>query len=220
MHPVRVWDLPTRLFHWLLAICFVALVITGNIGGNAMVWHFRFGYVVFSLLLFRMVWGVIGGRWSRFVSFIYSPQTILTYLRGFSRPELTVGHSPLGAFSVFALLLFLAVQVATGLISDDEIAYAGPLTRFVSGSLVSQATSYHKDIGKLVLIILVTLHVAAVLYYLWKKKDNLIKPMLHGNKLLSVPVEPSRDDATTRITAAVVWALCAALVAWLVQVGA
>src|SRR4051812_31198764 len=94
---VRVWDLPTRVFHWALAVCVVALVATAYIGGNAMAWHLRLGYAVLSLLLFRLVWGLVGGRWSRFGSFIYAPGTVLRYLRGQGQPEHSVGHTPLGA---------------------------------------------------------------------------------------------------------------------------
>jgi cytochrome b len=219
MKIVRVWDLPTRLFHWSLAACFVGLVITGSVGGNAMVWHFRFGYTVFTLLLFRLVWGVVGGRWSRFGAFLYSPATILRFLRGQRRPEHTTGHNPLGALSVFAMLAFLAAQVATGLISDDEIAFAGPLTRFVSNATVSLATTYHKDIGRLILFALVALHVVTVLLYLWKKKENLIKPMIRGDKDIhdDAIVGSSRDDPSSRIAAAAVLALCAAVVTWIVR---
>ena len=84
---VRVWDLPTRLFHWVLALAVIGLVVTGKVGGNAMVWHFRLGYVVFALLLFRLVWGLVGGHWSRFVAFIYAPATLIAYLRGEGRPS-------------------------------------------------------------------------------------------------------------------------------------
>ncbi|MGH6625603.1 MAG: cytochrome b/b6 domain-containing protein [Burkholderiaceae bacterium] len=216
---VRVWDLPTRIFHWALVAFVVASAITGYIGGSVMVWHFRSGYAVFSLLLFRILWGLVGGRWSRFASFIYSPTSLINYLRGQGRPEHSVGHSPLGAGSVFALLGFLSAQVATGLFSDDEIAFAGPLTRFVSNATVSQATSYHKQIGQWVLIALVLLHVLAILFYLWKKKNNLIKPMILGDKLLATPVPSSRDDTWSRVAAAVLFGLCAALVAWLVALG-
>ena len=80
--PVRVWDLPTRLFHWLLALAVVGSVVSAKIGGGAMVWHFRFGYVVLILIGFRVLWGLVGGRWSRFASFIYSPATLWRYLRG------------------------------------------------------------------------------------------------------------------------------------------
>ncbi|MEZ5701218.1 MAG: cytochrome b/b6 domain-containing protein [Burkholderiaceae bacterium] len=129
--------MPTRLFHWALVVCVIGLVVTANVGGNAMNWHFRFGYSVLTLLLFRLVWGLIGGRWSRFARFVYSPGSLLRHLRGEGPPEHSVGHSPTGALSVFALLLVLVAQVGSGLMSDDDIAFAGPFTGLVSGETVS-----------------------------------------------------------------------------------
>lgn len=216
MNKVRVWDLPVRIFHWALVLCIAGLLVTGTVGGNAMVWHFRFGYAVVALLLFRIVWGLVGGRWARFSSFIYSPGSIVNYLKGRGDPLHSVGHSPVGSGSVFALLAILAAQVASGLLSDDEIAFAGPFAKFVSNVTVSLATNYHKNIGRWILIALMVLHVAAILYYLWKKNHNLIKPMIHGDKELVVAAPPSRDDAASRTAAALVFAACCALVWWAV----
>ena len=94
MHTIRVWDLPTRLFHWLLAACVIGLVVTGSVGGNWMNGHLRLGYAVLTLLLFRLVWGFIGGHWSRFGSFIYAPSSVIAYLRGRARPEHSVTAKP------------------------------------------------------------------------------------------------------------------------------
>lgn len=214
---VRVWDLPTRVFHWSLVACVIGLLTTAQIGGEAMAWHFRFGYTVLSLLLFRIIWGVVGGRWSRFTSFIYSPATVFRYLKGQGQPEHSIGHNPLGAGSVFALLGFLLIQVATGLVSDDEIATTGPLSKFVSNAMVSNATFYHKDIGKLILLGLITLHIGAIFFYLFKKGENLIHPMIQGDKESTLATESSRDDARSRALATVVFLGCAALVAWIVR---
>lgn len=221
MQTIRVWDLPTRLFHWLLAAAVVGLVITANIGGNWMNWHLRLGYAVLALLLFRVVWGFVGGHWSRFGSFLFAPSALIAYVRGKSRPEHRVGHTPLGALSVFALLLVLMAQVATGLMSDDEIAFFGPLVRFVSGDTVAAATSYHKNIGKFIVIALVVLHVAAILFYKWVKKDGLVRPMVLGDKQLGagVVVPHARDSLASRLLALVVLAVCGGAVAWLVRLG-
>lgn len=216
-HRVRVWDLPTRVFHWALAACVIALVVTGQIGGSAMDWHFRLGYAVLTLLLFRLAWGLVGGHWSRFSSFLYAPSTLLRYLRGQGGPELSTGHNPLGAGSVFALLFFLLAQVATGLISDDEIATSGPLTSLVPSTWVSQATWYHHSVGKLVLIVLVALHVAAILFYLLRKRQNLVRPMLLGDKEVEHALPSSRDDVRTRLLAIVLLAVCAGLVSLLLK---
>jgi cytochrome b len=211
---VRVWDLPTRVFHWVLAATIVGSLVSGKIGGAAAVWHFRFGYVVFALLLFRLVWGFVGGRWSRFTNFFYSPLTILRYLRGRSRADEhhEVGHNPLGSLSVFALLVFLALQVATGLVADDEIANVGPLNRFVANAVALKATAWHKHVGQWVLIVLVLTHVAAIVYYLRVKKTNLVRPMLLGDKPLPRGVPASHDTAVTRMLALMFAAVCAAVV--------
>lgn len=216
---VRVWDAPTRWFHWLLAASVIALVVTAEMGGAAMDWHFKLGYGVLALLVFRLIWGFTGGHWSRFATFFYTPRQILAYLRGQGTHEQTVGHNPMGALSVFALLTFLALQVGSGLMSDDEIAAAGPLTRFVSGIWVSNATFYHKEVGKLILISLVLLHVLAIAFYFFKKHDNLVKPMFSGDKTLEFLAESANDSRTQRLKAAVIVIACAglvgALVAWL-----
>jgi cytochrome b len=219
-YPTRVWDLPTRIFHWSLLVCILGLFITVNLGGEWMQWHFRCGYAVMALLLFRIIWGFVGGRWSRFASFVYAPSTILAYYQGRGKPEHSVGHNPMGAGSVFALLGLLVLQVASGLFSDDDASNTGPLTAFVSNARVSLATWYHKEVGSKVLIALIVLHVAAVLFYLYQKKENLVQPMLQGDKHLTHPAEPSRDDAASRTVAAVVLALCAGCVWWVVRLGA
>jgi cytochrome b len=216
---IRVWDLPTRLFHWGLVACIVASVITGYQGGPTMEWHARIGYAVLTLLLFRIGWGFVGGRWSRFRSFLYPPGAVANYVRGAPHPDHLVGHNPLGAGSVFAMLLLLLAQVGTGLIGDDETAFTGPLNKFVSNARGLAATWYHKRVGQWLIAALIVLHIGAVLYYLWRKKQNLIKPMLHGDKELDSATPPSRDDAVSRLAALAVLALCAGWVAWLVQLG-
>ncbi len=217
--PLRVWDLPTRIFHWLLAFCVISSIISGEVGGDAIIWHFRLGYCVIALLIFRVVWGFVGGYWSRFKQFFYSPLTILRYLRGQSKPEHEVGHNPLGSLSVWGLLFILGAQVATGLMSDDEIASQGPLVQFISGATSSLATSYHKHWGKVIIILLIALHIAAILFYFFKKKENLIRPMLRGDKDVQVDIDllPSQDKATQRITALIIFAAIAFTVAYAVQ---
>lgn len=219
--PTRVWDLPTRLFHWVLALCVIASIVSAKIGGNAMAWHFRLGYVVFTLLAFRLLWGLIGGHWSRFASFLYSPAAVLRYLRGGSSADEhhDVGHSPLGAFSVFGLLGLLAVQVGTGLFADDEIANTGPLIRFVSGATSSALTSWHKTWGQWLVITLIVLHVAAIVFYLLGRRRNLLRPMIVGDKPLPPGVPASEDHWRARGLALLVVTLCAVGVAWLVSLG-
>ena len=212
---VRVWDLPTRVFHWVLALTVVAAVVTAKIGGNAMEWHLRCGLLVMALLMFRLVWGLVGGYWSRFAAFVYSPRTVRAYWRGDAGPggRYAVGHSPTGAWSVFAMLMLLIVQVATGLVADDEIATTGPLNRFVSSALAGRASAWHASGGQWLVYLLVAAHIGAVLYYLRRKKTDLIQPMLRGDKMLPAGTPASRDGAGTRLLAVAI-ALATVLAAW------
>jgi len=219
MHTVRVWDLPTRLFHWALVVCVIGQIVTANVGGNWMNWHLRLGYTVLTLLLFRLVWGFVGGHWSRFSSFLYGPTTVLNYLRGHARPEHRVGHNPLGAFSVFGLLIILLLQVGSGLFSDDEIAFTGPLVSLVSGEAVGLATSYHKNVGKFILIGLVALHLLAIVFYRIAKKEVLVRPMIVGDKHVPTAVPSARDSTQSRLLALGVLCLCALAVYRLVGLG-
>lgn len=213
---VRVWDLPTRVFHWLLALLVIGLIVTAKAGGNAMEVHFKLGYAVLALLVFRLIWGFVGGRWSRFSSFFFSPAAIVRYLRGRSAAgELSeIGHSPLGSLSVFALLAVLAAQVVTGLMSDDEIAASGPLVRFVSGATSEKATFWHTGPGQWIIIGLVALHVLAVLFYVIVKRKRLVRPMISGDKPMDAEVPPSRDDLASRVGALVALAVGVALALW------
>lgn len=219
---VRVWDLPTRVFHWVLAAAVVGSVVTAKIGGNAMAWHYRLGYLILGLLVFRLAWGLVGGRWARFASFVYGPASTWRYLRGQAREDdrFDVGHSPLGALSVFALLLVLAVQVGTGLVSFDDIEQVGgPLNRFVAEATATQALGWHKSAGELLVIALVLLHVAAVLFYLVAKRRDLVGPMWHGDKPLADASLAAADTRRERLAALVIAAACAALVGWVVSLG-
>jgi cytochrome b len=218
---VRVWDLPTRLFHWALVVALTAQVVTGKIGGAAMAWHFRIGYCIFALIVFRLVWGFVGGHWSRFSSFMYGPARVLRYLRNHHAAGdlFHVGHNPLGSASVFAMLAMLIVQVATGLVGDDEIANVGPLNRHVSTATGLAATAWHKGAGFGIILALVVLHILAIVFYRVRKKQDLIGPMFSGDKLLSGAVPGSADDRMSRVRALAIVVVSAGLVAAVVKLG-
>lgn len=212
-HKVRVWDLPTRLFHWSLAATTVALVISAKLGADAMQWHLRLGYVMLALLAFRLVWGLIGGHWSRFASFLYSPARVLRYLSGRGQAGDDLGHSPLGMLSVLTLLALLLAQVGSGLMSDDEISFAGPLARHVSGDWVNLSSWYHKDVGQYLLMAFIALHLCAIVFYTLVRRRPLVRAMVNGDKPWPSPGPSARDDASSRAAAALVLA-CAVLLAW------
>ncbi len=219
LHRIRIWDLPTRVFHVLLALSVAGLVVTGEVGGDAMQLHFKLGYLVLTLVLFRVVWGLVGGHWSRFINFVPTPARLLHYIRALRQKQAmhSVGHNPLGALSVMGMLSILLIQVVSGFVSDDEIANSGPWTNLVPADWVSMATEFHSDIGKVLLILLVTLHVATVLYYKRIKGDDLITPMVTGDKVFSEPVHDSRDTRTSRLFALSVVCGCAYVVYRLVN---
>jgi cytochrome b len=216
---VRVWDLPTRLFHWSLVLCVVGLVVTGNVGGNAIEWHARLGCAALGLLLFRLVWGFIGGRWSQFRSFLYAPGSVKAYLGGRAHPDHLVGHNPLGAGSVFAMLLVLLAQAVTGLFADDEAGFTGPLNRFVSTDRGLGLTSYHHGVGQWLVYLLVALHLAAIVFYVRRKRQTLVRPMITGDKEVPHEAPSARDDATSRTVAVAVALACAGLVTWIARLG-
>ena len=221
MFKVRVWDLPTRLFHWVLVMAVLGLFVTGSIGGNLMVWHMRFGYTVFALVLFRVGWGVFGGHWSRFVQFVPTPMRLVRYVRGTDAGRSAIGHNPLGALSVMAMLAVLALQVGTGLISDDDIAFTGPLVRFVSSETSGLATGYHKEIGKFLLLALIGLHLGALTFYAVVKKKALIPAMISGDQPSDQPLAtPSSKDGLASRMLALAWiGVCSAVVYWVVALG-
>ena len=177
-HRIRVCDLPTRLFHWSLVVLVVALIISGKIGGNLIDWHGKFGLAILGLLTFRIIWGLVGSTYARFASFFPTPGRIRAYLRGEWKEP---GHNPLGALSVFALLGLLALQVATGLPGNDDIAFRGPLFDIVGKALSDRMTGIHK-LSINLLFALIALHVAAIMFYARVRKDNLVKPMITGWK--------------------------------------
>jgi cytochrome b len=211
-HRIRVWDLPTRLFHWTLAALVVASFAT--VKNGAMVWHERLGYAALALVLFRIVWGFVGGRYARFASFVRGPGAVLGYLRA-AVPQ-SPGHNPLGALSVLGLLAVVGFQAASGLFANDDIAFEGPLAKHVSGATSSLLTTLHR-LNENVILALVALHLAAVLYYRLGRKQDLVRPMLSGDAAFETTFPPSRDDAALRLRALVVCAACAAAVAWLVR---
>lgn len=178
MQRFRLWDLPTRVFHWALVLCVAGSFVTVNIGGNAMVWHGRIGVAVVGLLSFRIVWGFVGSTYARFAQFVRGPAAIKAYLQGRWQGA---GHNPLGALSVLALLGTLLLLVATGLFANDDIAFEGPLYALVGKEFSDRVVGIHRLIEPLI-ILLVLAHLGAIFYYVRFRKEVLIRPMISGWK--------------------------------------
>jgi cytochrome b len=183
MYSIQVWDIPTRLFHWILVGLLIFSYITGKIGLTAMRYHEWSGFAILVLVVFRLVWGIIGGQHSRFSNFVKGPAAVIRYasslLRKDSKPH--IGHNPLGGWTILALLASLLIQVGTGLFANDDILTEGPLYAMVSKQISDWLTGIH-HLNQKLLIVLVLIHIAAVFYYLIAKRQNLIKPMISGNK--------------------------------------
>ena len=213
MQKILVWDLPLRLFHWSLALLVVAAIVTGKftgqLGGNAFDWHAPIGYTILTLLLFRFVWGIVGGHHARFGNFVRGPRTVLAYLRGHIPPPL--GHSPLGALSVLAMLLALLVQAGLGLFANDDVLVEGPLYKLVSKETSDWLTAWHQR-NLYLIAALVGLHLAAIAYYRLVRGEALARAMVGGHKMVpaTLPALPAGDASPLR--ALLVLALCATAV--------
>lgn len=181
-----IWDLPLRVFHWALLIAVVVSVVSAEVMDD-MILHLQSGQVVLGLLVFRLIWGVIGPPSAQFHRFVRGPRAVLKYLRG--ETVSYQGHSPLGALSVIALLIALIVQVVTGLGADDEIFTTGPLVEYLTAEQVSWATSIH-HLNHRVLYVLILLHVGAIIFYWRKRQQNLVKPMITGYSDTQPAIKP------------------------------
>jgi cytochrome b len=216
MRNTRIWDLPTRLFHWGLVICVVGLIITAKFSDGLLHLHAKFGYAALTLLAFRVLWGIVGGHWSRFATFVPTPATLARYLR--ERMPSGPGHNPLGALSVLAMLAALLLQVFTGMmINDDDEGFTGPLYAHVPGWLADAAGEYHEDIGQGLIFFLLALHVLAIIWHKRRHNPLLIQAMITGDQQVGVDAPPSRDNALTRLFGLALWLACVALVVWWVN---
>lgn len=212
--PARlVWDLPLRLFHWLLAGCVAGSWITHELGTPWFAWHARIGYATLVLVSFRLAWGFVGPRHARFASFLRGPRATLQYLRGPAGPGAgAVGHNPLGGLSVVAMLGLLLLQAVTGLFGNDDIFNSGPLYGYVSKALSDSLTRLHKGNFDW-LLVLIGLHIAAICYYQFVRREDLLRPMWTGRK--PAPQVPAQEEiASQRIWLAIVLAGIAAAILW------
>jgi cytochrome b len=203
-----LWDLPLRIFHWSLVACVCAAIVTGELGGAWMPWHGRAGLAIAGLLAFRLVWGVAGPSTARFSQFAPTPRRVVDYLRGRWRG---VGHNPLGALAVFALLGLLALQVGSGLFGNDDIAFAGPFNRFVGDALGARVTGWHRLLAD-GLFALLGLHVAAIAFHALVKRHALVRPMLTGHAEIPPGVRPPSPRPRVRGALGAAVAAAAALV--------
>jgi cytochrome b len=217
-HSERVWDLPVRLFHWVLVGLIATSWVTAQIGGNAMQIHQWSGMSILTLVLFRVAWGFVGSTRARFSDFVRGPRAAFAYVRGLLRGAAAFypGHNPLGGWMVLVLLASLLLQAGTGLFANDDIMIEGPLARHISKETSDWLTGIH-HLNFAVLLGLIAVHVAAALFYLLVKRDNLVLPLITGRKPMTEGrrFDPPRGGPLW--LAALLLALCAGAVWALVR---
>ncbi len=216
-----VWDLPVRIMHWTLAFAVLGSWLTQELDGDYFAWHVRLGYVVLVTAVARVIWGFVGTRHARFGAFVRSPAAAWRYLRHWVARAPTdapryIGHNPLGALAILAMLAMLIAQAVTGLFANDQIFSVGPLFGYVSPPLSDELTGVHKQLFDW-LVAVIAVHIGAAFLYLFWKRDNLILPMLTGRKS-ATEVSPNEAISGSRL---VLWlsivAVLAACLYWLVQ---
>lgn len=204
----KLWDWPTRLFHWSLVVIIALSWWTANEGH--MDWHERLAYTLLVLLLTRVLWGFVGSHASRFSSFLRGPRTVLAYLKGQVGPG--AGHNPLGGWSVMLLLAMLFLQIVSGLFNSDDILFDGPLYHLASSEWQDRMGQVHV-IAFDVLLIMIAVHILAVLYHQWRHKQPLIQAMLRGSARAREGLEPTRPGwwaiVIALLVAAALWGLLA-----------
>ncbi|MBM4233374.1 MAG: cytochrome B [Gammaproteobacteria bacterium] len=187
---VLVWDPWVRLTHWGLAMLVAGAWLTRELEGDWFVWHTRLGYAVLVLVVTRILWGFVGSKHARFADFIRGPRAIIAYIKAVSceRPsghkllcQNPLGHNPLGALMIIAFLVLLLVQALTGLFANDQVFETGPLFGYIAIETSDRLTTLHKQIFDWIMAA-IGVHVAAALFYLWIKRENLILPMITGRK--------------------------------------
>lgn len=208
---IAVWDRPVRIVHWLFAILIAASWWTAE--EEMMEWHYRSGIALLGLVVFRIVWGLVGSSTARFSSFVRGPGGILAYLRG--RIASPIGHNPLGALSVLALLGAMSVQIGLGLFAADEDGLeSGPLAHLIDGELAEEIAGWHEWTFD-ILLAAIALHVAAIAFYLLVKRRDLVTPMFTGVVEAPAGAEAMRGAGAVRfvlaaaIAFAAMWAVSA-----------
>lgn len=213
---VRIWDLPLRLFHWLLAGAIATCLYTGLDGGfEEMDWHQRSGYLVLGLVVFRLAWGFLGTRHARFSSFLRGPGPVVAYARNLLTRSAAhaPGHNPLAGWTITTTLAVIAVQAGTGLFATDDLFIEGPLAHLAEGELSSTLNTIH-GVGQWSVGSLVALHLSAILWHRFMLGEHIIRPMITGRGKGSTSdpgIGPERFG-TAAVAAAVAAAIVTALV--------
>lgn len=207
---VKVWDLPTRLFHWLLVAILIFQYASAEIFDNAIQWHFYSGYFCLGLILFRIVWGLVGSYYARFSQFIVTPQHAIAYMRA-KNTKHYLGHNPAGAYSVILLLSLVLTQAVTGLFISDDIFSNAPYYDVLPKAWEDAANFIHHR-GFNIILAAVALHIGAIAYYKIKHKQNLLSAMISGYKSVNhAPVSPNEQKPVNASTNWFLFMICIAI---------
>jgi cytochrome b len=214
MRRIKVWDLPVRLFHWAMVL--LIFFAWGTQEWDHMDWHVWIGYTILTLVLFRIVWGLIGSDTARFARFLRSPLAALAHLRHITRREADheIGHNAAGGWMVLVMLLLIAVQACTGLFANDDGNTEGPLMHFVSKNRSDWLSHIH-SLNFTLIEIVIALHIVAVLAYAVLKRQNLVRPMITGTKQL--PGDAAAPRLVSPVWALLTLAIAAGAVAFVVR---
>jgi cytochrome b len=209
--PMRVWDLPTRLFHWLLVLLIPASYVTAKL--NKMDLHMALGHAMLALLLFRWMWGVVGSDTAKFAGFLASPLAAFRHLAriGKREPDMEVGHNAAGGWMVLAMLVLLSAHVGAGLCASDGGGSEGPLAKYVGNAWSNRLSQMHEITFKLILVA-IAVHVLAISAYAVLKRQNLVRPMISGKKRLPAATPAPRQVGPVMAIAILVAAAAVALV--------
>ena len=211
-----VWDIPVRLFHWLLVLCLLGQWLTTEVLEDAMNIHFYIGYFTLGLIIFRLIWGFVGTKYAKFNSFILGPNAMLSYLRSFTskHKNFTIGHNPVGGLLLPAVLILVGLQAISGLFTSDDIVSAGPYYDSANSAIQEWMQWLHHNIFDL-LIALIVVHLLAIAWYRWALKHDLVTPMFTGQKA----VKASKAITHSKLVQALLLAIfIGVFVYWLVEI--
>jgi cytochrome b len=214
-----IWDLPLRIFHWSFAGTILASWYTAEQGADLIEIHIKLGFVAIALLVFRVLWGIIGPKHARFSQFLPSPKKLLSYLRNSNSQKTTPGHNPLGAMMVVLMILLISIQAISGLFINDDVFSSGPYYGSISNELEKIMRFLHHNTFDF-MIAAIALHLAAVAYYWRVKKQNLVLPMITGKKSAEQVDSADAIPHSKIIIAFVLAVFCAGFVYWLVVINA
>ena len=216
-----IWDLPLRLFHWLLVLSILGSWYTSNQDNGLIEYHLLIGYFTLGLIIFRIFWGFLGTKHAKFINFFPSANKIIQYIQSFNQPKPLhyAGHNPLGSLMVFFMLTTILLQAVSGLFMDDDIFTTGPYSGSIDAKVESIFVYIHRN-GFNVMLGAIALHISAVVFYERVKKQALVSAIITGKK--SSKMVNKKDSIThSKIGLAIfISIIVAVFIYWLVVINA